>query len=279
MDLAHLIVLVMLVALMFGAGLKVDRAGLAAVLRNTGLLGRALLANIVLVPLYGVVLVQMLHLSAFVATGILLMAVAPGVPFLVKAGVGKGGGSVDLAATLAFFLPVVAVVTVPLTLWVVLPLELQEPIRLGHTLVTLVLFELLPLVIGVVVRDRATMIADRLERPAQFLFLLMIVVILAKLAPAIGKSLGTIWGTGGILAAIIIALMSLATGWFLGGPDRDFRSTLAIGTTLRNIGIALAVAKENFTDDGVSAAVLTYLVVQVLTMLSFSVYLTRSKKA
>lgn len=279
MDLVKLIVLVMLVSLMFGTGLKVDRAGLAAVLRNTSLLGRVLLANIVLVPLYGVVMVQVLHLSAFVATGILLMAVAPGVPFIVKAGVGKGGGSLDLAAALAFFLPVVAVVTVPFTLWVVLPLELSEPLRLGHTLVTLVLFELLPLVIGVIVRDRAASLADRLERPAQFLFLLMVVATLVLLAPTIGKALGTIYGTGGILAAAVIALLSLATGWFLGGPDRDFRSTLAIGTTLRNIGIALAVAKENFTDDAVTAAVLTYVVVQILAMLSFSTYLGRTKKA
>lgn len=279
MDLTQLIVLVLLVALMFGTGLKVDRAGLAAVLRNTTLLVRALLANIVLVPLYGIVLVQALHLSAFVATGILLMAVAPGVPFIVKAGVGKGGGSLDLAATLAFFLPVAAVVTVPFTLWVVLPLEVAEPIRLGHTLVTLVLFELLPLLIGVVVRERAATVADRLERPAQFVFLLMLVAVLVKLAPAIGKSLGTIYGTGGILAAIVIALLSLATGWFLGGPDRDFQKTLAIGTTLRNIGIALAVTKENFADDGVSAVVLTYLVVQVVATSSFSAFLARSKKA
>lgn len=279
MDLLHLVVLVMLVALMFGTGLKVDRGRILAVLRDTGLIGRVLLANIVLVPLYGIVMVNAFHLSAFVAIGVLLMAIAPGVPFIVKSGVAKDGGGLNLAATLAFLLPAVAVVTVPLTLWLVLPLELQAPIHLRSTLVTLVLFQLLPLIIGAVVRTRAPSAADRLERPLSLVFLVAAAALIVLLAPTIGKAIGTIYGTGGLLAAVILALLSLVTGWFLGGAKRDFRSTLAIGTTLRNAGIALAIAKENFPDDGVSAAVLSYLVVQFVVVTLFNVYLKRTEKA
>ena len=278
MDLVHLIVLVLLVALMFGAGLKTDRHDVVKVLKNGSLIARALLANVVLVPVYGVVLVQLFHLNAFVATGILLMAIAPGVPFVVQSGAGKDAGSLSLAETLAVLLPTIAVVTVPISAFIVMPLESQAPIHLGPTLVTLVLFQLLPMAIGAYVHERDQALADRLERPVQIVFLLAAVTLLILIGPSIGKAIGVIYGSNGIEAAIIMAVVSMATGWYLGGPERDFRHTLAVGTTLRNVGVALAVAKENYSDQGVEAAVICYLVVQFVIVQIFHTVMVQRRR-
>ena len=43
----------MLVSLMLGAGMEINREHLMAALRDVGLMSRALLANFVLVPLFG----------------------------------------------------------------------------------------------------------------------------------------------------------------------------------------------------------------------------------
>jgi len=98
-----LVAVVVLVALTFGAGMQVDRDHLVSLLKNVGLLGRALLANFIIVPILGVLLALVFRLtehSEQVATGFLLMAIAPGVPFVLSS-VRKRGGRLSLAVELA----------------------------------------------------------------------------------------------------------------------------------------------------------------------------------
>lgn len=80
MQLDKLVAPTMLVALTFSAGLQVNRENLIAILKNVGLLGRALLANFIIVPILGVLIVKVFVLPPFVATGLLLMAIAPAFP-------------------------------------------------------------------------------------------------------------------------------------------------------------------------------------------------------
>src|SRR5215469_3854337 len=107
--------IVMLVSIMLSAGLEINREHLMAVLRNYGLIARALLANFIIVPLLAVLVARFLHLDGYVAVGFLLMAIAPGVPFLVRAAGRKPGGSLGFAAALAFLMPAISIVTIPLT--------------------------------------------------------------------------------------------------------------------------------------------------------------------
>ena len=61
---------VLLVSVTLAAGLQIQRAHLVAVLKNTGLLARMLLANVVIVPILGVVLVAVLRLPEEIAIGV-----------------------------------------------------------------------------------------------------------------------------------------------------------------------------------------------------------------
>src|SRR6185437_7170903 len=109
----RLLAAIMLVSLTFGAGLQVNWVNCVATLKNAGLLTRALLANVVVVPLCGVLLAKLFRLPPAVATGYLLMAIAPGVPFVLMQ-VRKRGGRLGLAVALAAILPLASIVTVPL---------------------------------------------------------------------------------------------------------------------------------------------------------------------
>src|SRR5579863_6582725 len=177
-----LLAVIMLVSLTFGAGLQVDRAHLAAILKRLGLLGRALLANFVIVPILGVVLAKLFRLPAPIATGFLLMAIAPGVPF-VLASVRKRGGRLALAVELAIFLPLLSIVTIPLTAAWVLPASAEAQLPLRQFATTLVLFQLLPLVLGIAVGERFPALASRVGRPIQIIFFVAVVGLLALLAP------------------------------------------------------------------------------------------------
>jgi len=58
-----IIALILLICMMFAAGLLCNREHLIAALKNYALLGRALLANFIIVPIIGVLAVRLSSLS------------------------------------------------------------------------------------------------------------------------------------------------------------------------------------------------------------------------
>ncbi len=49
-------------------------------------------------------------------------------------------------------------------------------------------------------------------------------------------------------AILVLVLLSIATGWILGGPQPEYRRTLSIATALRNIGTCTVIATATFPD-------------------------------
>jgi bile acid:Na+ symporter, BASS family len=268
----------MLISLTLGAGLEVDREHLRTILKRVGLTVRALLANFIIVPLIGVAVVKLFRLPADVATGVLLMAIAPGVPF-VLASVRKRGGRLALAVELAVILPLISIVTVPITAALVLPSIAEAHLPFGKFATTLILFQLLPLVIGIFVGGSAPNLAQRIARPLQFVFFGSALVAVVLLLPQIISGVGSIYGSLGMLASFTIVLLSMATGWLLGGPAVEDRRVLGIGTTLRNVGLCALIATSTLRNSRVAAAVLTYLLIQMIVSSVFGMIFKRKTKA
>lgn len=279
MNPAKLVSVIMLVTLTLGAGLEVNRAHLAEVLKNTGLLAKALLANFVLVPVFGVLLARAFGLEADVATGFLLMAIAPGVPFVLL-GARKKGGRLGLAVTMALFFPLISIATVPITASIVLPPDQRAALPMMQFAITLILFQFLPLMVGMATADRLPALAEKLVKPAKLAFLLAIVALLVALAPRLVADVGSVYGSRAMLAIVCIVLLSMATGWILGGPNEPERRTLSLGTALRNIGLCALVATTSFGQHSrVASAVLTYLLIQFILTGILGALFTRSAKA
>ena len=57
-----------------------------------------------------------------------------------------------------------------------------------------------------------------------------------------------LFGSGAILATLILLLVALAGGYLLGGPGQDTRRVLALGTGQRNMAAGFAIATSNFAD-------------------------------
>ncbi|HEV3091741.1 MAG TPA: bile acid:sodium symporter [Candidatus Cybelea sp.] len=275
MHLARIFAAILLISLTFGAGLQVDRGHLKETLRNTSLLVRVLLANFVVVPALGVLLARLFALPDAIATGFLLMAIAPGVP-LVLSQVRKRGGSLGLAVEMAIVLPLISIVTVPLYATFVLPAGAGIDLPFGRFLTTMLLFQLLPLLLGMLVGERAPAFAERLGRPLQLVFLLSALAVVVVLAPMVAHSVAEIYGSHAMWATLCLVLLSLGTGWLLGGPERSTRRILAIGTGLRNIGLCSLIATTNFQNAEVTAAVITYLLFQAVIVSLFGVYFTKT---
>jgi bile acid:Na+ symporter, BASS family len=273
---------VMLVSLMLSAGLEINVEHLAAALKNYGLLARALLANFIVIPIFGVLVARAFHLDQYIAIGFVLMALAPGVPFLVRAAGRTPGGSLGFAAMLAFVMPALSILTIPLTARFIFaagfiaPAQATGNVPFGRILVTLVGFQLVPLLVGLLIANRAPKLAAKLRRPLLLLFVVAIVALLVILGPALMKAVAAVYGSRVMWATLVLVLLSLGTGWILGGPQVQYRRTLSIATVLRNIGTCAVVATATFPDTLVAPTVLTYFIIQFLISVIFRVYFRRA---
>jgi len=71
----------------------------------------------------------------------------------------------------------------------------------------------------------------------------------------------------GYLAMSALLEASWAAGWLLGGPGSDNRKTLALTTSLRNVGVGLVIATGNFGGTAAVIAVLAYGIFEIVASL------------
>ena len=259
-----LAVSVLLVTIMLQAGLRIDRRRLRSILADRRLIATALLLNVILVPLCGALVVRAFNLTDEVAAGIILMAIAPGLPLLVRKGGTAAGGSVDLAVVLAFILPLVATITVPITANLLLPAGYAAHLPLRQFLATLVLVELLPLIAGTLIAHQAARLASALTTPLTVVLAICAVLAAIGAAPVLYKAIVTAYGSYAILASLAIVLFAFAAGYVLGGPVPEYRNTLAMATSLRNVALAALIATTSFPRTLVPAIVICFFVVQIV---------------
>jgi bile acid:Na+ symporter, BASS family len=166
--LINIVVTVTLIEMMVAIGLGVTFAELAGVARNGRLVARAGLANYVFVPAVAVGLLLLFHAHPMVAAGFLILAACPGAPYGPPL-TAIARGHLAVATALMVILAASSAVVAPLLLHALLPLVSGgEPLRIdaARMVGTLLAAQLVPLGIGLAVRQRFPIAAARLLRPA-----------------------------------------------------------------------------------------------------------------
>jgi bile acid:Na+ symporter, BASS family len=251
------------VSSMLAVGLSLTVGQILAPLRNARLVILALVANFVLMPLAALLIARVFRLDQPLGVALVLLGGAAGAPFLPKlAGVAKG--NLAFSVGLMVLLMVLTVGYMPL----VMPLLLEgvsiDPMEIARSLVVLML---LPLVTGLAVRARFAAAAGRaapvLNRVSTLSLILMIVLMLVTNL----RNIIDLFGTRGVLASIVFLLVGFGLGWLLGGPGRDTRSVLAMGTAQRNIAAALVVGGQNFDEPRVVVMVVVVAIVGLLVLM------------
>ena len=255
--------LVFVVSSMLAVGLSLTVGQILAPLRNARLVILALVANFVLMPLAALLIARVFRLDQPLGVALLLLGGAAGAPFLPKlAGVAKG--NLAFSVGLMVLLMVLTVGYMP----IVMPLLLEgvsiDPMEIARSLVLLML---LPLVIGLAVRARFAAAAGRaapvLNRVSTLSLILMVVLMLVTNL----RNIIDLFGTRGVLASIVFLVVGFGLGWLLGGPGRDTRSVLAMGTAQRNIAAALVVGGQNFDEPRVVVMVVVVAIVGLLVLM------------
>ena len=74
---------------------------------------------------------------------------------------------------------------------------------------------------------------------------------------------------------LILLVASLIIGWLAGGSGNDNRKTVALTTSLRNVGVGLVIVAGNFAGTPAVSAVLAYGIVEVFGSLLVALWWRR----
>ncbi|MGZ3441952.1 MAG: bile acid:sodium symporter family protein, partial [Polyangia bacterium] len=245
----YLVTSMLSLGLEVGAAPKEDKAHKRAQRR---LLVRALLINLVLLPLVAIGVIHLLHATGDVALALVLLAVTPGgriAPQLVRI----AGAEVALSVEITLFLAKLTAFTAPPLMKLLLGvshLELHDLVLIAQ----LVLLQIAPYALGKLMRRRWSL-AERLVAPVRLLELASVVSIVGFLV--LNRQIRSVLliNGSGWLALFAVAAISLALGWLLGGSPRDARRAIALGVNARNLPLALVVAGLAYPTRGVESVV------------------------
>lgn len=260
---ARLSVLVFVVGSMLAVGLTLKGRDVLAPLTDVRLVLLALGANFLLAPLLAYGIAAAVALKPGHAAGLLLLGGAAGAPFLPKLA-DLAGGDLPYSVALLFLLTVGTIVFMP----VVLPLMLPGLQTSPWGIVRPILFQMaLPLAVGQVIQAWSGRLTAGLKAFVGWVTNLSLVLLTVLLLALNGAALVGTVGSGASVAAVLFVSLSLVGGYLLGGPRREVRSVLALGTAQRNIAAALVTATHSFTDPDVVVMLLVTTLVGLVPIL------------
>ncbi|OBK69615.1 bile acid:sodium symporter family protein [Mycolicibacterium fortuitum] len=252
-------------------GLSLTVGQIVAPLKNIRLVALSLTANFVLAPLAAFGLWKAFGLDEPLGIGLLLCGLAAGAPFLIKlAEFAKA--DMAFAVGLMVLLMVVTVGYVPLVLPMFVAGTAVNPARIAVSLVVLML---IPLAAGLALRARGPGIAARFRPVIGKVSTLSMILVVVLTIAAHFNSVLSVFGTFGILAAVVYTMICAGIGWLLGGSAA--RDVLSLGTAQRNAAAAFVVAGQNFDDPKVVVMITVVLIVEFLMLLPFARRLARSR--
>lgn len=232
---------------------------------------RVLLCSCVMVPLVGLLLLQLpwsLAIPQPERTAIALMAVCPSAPLALRK-TKKSGGDHQLAALVQISAAMCAIVSVPVLAllfkqtfsvggWNVKPWDIA--LQVGQAQVA-------PLLLAIGLKTWQPKLSAWLNQPldrlANSLLALLALMILIKAGPILMT--GLISKAGAMSLMLLLVLASLSMGWTVANQSSSQRITTSLVTAMRNPGLALLLANQHGQGlPGLKAAILIYVVITLL---------------
>jgi BASS family bile acid:Na+ symporter len=266
-----------LITAMLSVGLQTTAGDLHSLTGSKGLLLRTLFANFVAVPIIGIVLVRILPLTPDAAIALLLLACTPGGISALQFTTKIKGASL-FAGSSAFLLTFTAVFLSPALVALVLPGDISVTIPYGRALLFVIVFLLVPLVAGTLVRIRWERPAEKLSKICAILSAVIFTVVLVLIMDLRKEAMYAV-GKEALFYMLIFIILSMAVGWFMGGPAKETRPVLATVTGMRHVALCLLIALNTFPDPAVQAPLLAFSVLMVPPNMLLTVYMViRSRK-
>jgi BASS family bile acid:Na+ symporter len=255
-DYLRVLTYLFLIAYMLSVGLETTHGEIQSTLRDSKLTAFALLANWVLVPIVAVILTSIIKIDPDIRIGILLLAIAPGGLFALNFA-RVSHSNVHLAVGLLLLLSLSAILVTPLLAHFIFGsgTGISWIFRL---MVMLLLLILVPLFVG---RWIATLVSQPVsQKMAKIIGIgsILLFITVQILAGKIRKpAMGAI-GMNGIAIIILLVIICWIIGWFLGGREFHNKTVMALSTSLRNVGVCMPLAIQEFPARNEIVAILAF---------------------
>jgi len=228
-------------------GLGLTVAEIIAPYKKIKILVLALMANFIFVPLFAFGLVQYFAIPDGVRIGIILISLgggAPFIPLIVAVAKGDVGGSVGLMTLLLL----VTVIYMPFAIPIMLPGTALSSMDIAKYLVTIML---LPLSVALIFKAYFSIAATKLQVYTRKLTGISVASLIGLV---IFRYTEVIIANVTVLPIIMLFFLGAAfIGAFMGGRNRNARTSLVVGTGLRNPPIAILVATQSFSTEPMAA--------------------------
>jgi len=266
--------------LMLTIGVNQSLEQLTSLWHQRAVLLRALFAVLVLVPAVVIALLSVFDLSPEVATGLALLAGAPGAPLTTKRSQ-MAAADIDYVTSLQLTLALLAIVVTPLIVSAFyaifeLTTERVSPLEVAWQIARVTF---LPVIVGLTLQRFAPKLVAVIGKPlnilANVLFILLIIALIVVLAVAPELREKLLLGWPAIAAILIIAVAAITIGHLLGGPRPDRRAGLAVASLARNVGLALFIAGVSGNEEGVIPTILAYMLLGSAVAVPYSLWIKR----
>lgn len=270
---------------MFGLGLALTVGDFARVARHPKAAGIALACQIIVLPAICLGLVLLFRLDPPLAVGAMLLAASPGgtsanlFSHLAR-------GDVALNISLTAINSVLAVVTMPLVVNLAIAGFMDDGDAIGlqaGKFLQIIAIVLVPVVIGMVVRQRFPEFAERMRRPVR---VASVVVLVSVIGVAVFQERANVGGylkQVGALAAVL-SVLGLAIGYTVPrllrvSREQSIASAFEVGIHNAALAITIALSPALLNDSRMAIPAAVYGVVMFVPAGVFCYYLTRATLA
>jgi BASS family bile acid:Na+ symporter len=280
MDILLSFVSLTIFTLMLTIGTNHSLEQLLSLWRERDVLLRGLFAALILVPAIVFVLLLVVKLPPAIATGLALLAAAPGAPLTTKRSQ-MAGADTNYIASLQLILALLAVVVTPviLSLFHAVHDLTTERVSPGEVAWQVGRVTFLPVMIGLLLRHYASKLMESIGKyintAANVLFLLLVAALIVVLAMAPELRAQLLLGWSGFIVILIVGLSAVSIGHLLGGPRADQRAGLAIACLARNIGLAIFIASLAENAESIFPTFLVYMILGTAIQVPYSVWIKR----
>lgn len=233
--LSQVVLPIALFVVMLGVGLSLELQDFRRVTQSPRSVLVGLGAQMILLPLLGFGIALGFGLSGVLAVGLLILCLCPGGAtsnmFCYLA-----NGNVALSITLTAIVSLVAPFSLPIfaNLGMDFFLGQQQPIHLplGKTILTLIAISILPIAIGMLLRNRKRIIAEKMESPVKIASIVFLALIVLGIMKQNWNNLPDFFAQAG-LVCLILNLASMACGFLLARLFKlDLKDRITVGVEL-----------------------------------------------
>ncbi|MCU0569615.1 MAG: bile acid:sodium symporter family protein [Oculatellaceae cyanobacterium Prado106] len=255
-----------LAVVMLGMGLSLVPEDFQRITRYPKAIAIGTLCQVLVLPLIGALLTQVIPMEPAIAVGLIVLAVCPGGPssnlvtYLAK-------GDVALSVTLTAVSSIITVFTIPIFTNLALQHFLGQSaaiaLPIGPTMLQIFLITLLPIAIGMTLRHRFPNTARRLEKHMSRLAAALLMLIIALLLVREGDKLpGFVAqvGAGVLFLNLLAMLVGFSAGKLFRLPlAQQICMAIEVGIQNGTLAIAITAGLLNNPDMAVPAALYSLL--------------------